>query len=106
MFHPPSGKHPAKPIDNLPTRFLRLLSAGGMHSTSELARKLGVSDGLVTMMAEDLTRRGYLVAVGGRSDCKAGCAGCGSAAACAVPTAQDRLPLLTLTPRGRQMAAS
>ncbi len=90
---------------NLPLRLLRLLSGGGIRSTSELARKLEVSDGLVTMMAEDLTRRGYLVALSG-GECSSGCAGCGLAAACSVPTARDRLPLLTLTPRGREVAAS
>ena len=59
---------------SLPVRLLRLLSAGGILSTSELAQKLGVS--------------------------------CSLAVACSVRTARDRLPLLALTPRGRQMAAS
>ena len=96
---------------SLPVRLLRLLSAGGIRSTSELARKLGVSDGLVTMMAEDLLRRGYLVPSGGGSESGGGCgiacgASCSLAVACSVRTARDRLPLLALTPRGRQMAAS
>lgn len=94
---------------NLPVRLLRLLSAGGIRSTAELAQKLGVSDGLVTMMAEDLMRRGYLAALSGGDACDAGgrtaCSGCSLSAACSVPTARDRLPLLALTPRGRQMAA-
>lgn len=90
---------------SLPVRLLRLLSGGGIRSTSELARKLGVSDGMVTMMAEDLMRRGYLVALSG-GECSSGCAGCGLAVACSIPTARDRLPLLALTPRGRQMAAA
>lgn len=91
---------------NLPLRFLRLLSGGGICSIADLARQLGVSDGLVTMMAEDLTRRGYLVALSGGGECKTDCAGCGLAAGCSVPSPQERLPTLTLTPRGRQMAAS
>ena len=95
---------------SLPVRLLQLLSAGGIRSTSELAKKLGVSEGLVTMMAEDLMRRGYLVPLSGDGECGAGgraaCAGCSLAAACSVPTARDRLPLLALTPRGRQMAAN
>ena len=97
---------------NLPVRLLRLLSAGGIRSTAELAQKLGVSDGLVTMMAEDLMRRGYLAALSGGDGCgtggaggRAACSGCSLSAACSVPTARDRLPLLALTPRGRQMAA-
>lgn len=96
---------------NLPVRLLRLLSTGGIRSTAELAQKLGVSDSLVTMMAEDLMRRGYLAPLSGGSGSGAGCgsacsAGCSLAAACAVPAARDRLPLLALTPRGRQMVAS
>lgn len=91
---------------SLPVRLLRLLSAGGIRSTSELAKKLGVSEGLVTMMAEDLMRRGYLVALSGGDECGAGgCSGCSLAAACSVPAVRDRLPLLALTQRGRQMAA-
>lgn len=94
---------------SLPVRLLQLLSAGGIRSTSELAKKLGVSDGLVTMMAEDLMRRGYLVALSGGDECgasgRAACSGCSLAAACSVPAVRDRLPLLALTPRGRQMAA-
>lgn len=89
---------------SLPVRLLRLLSAGGIRSTSELAQKLGVSEGLLTMMAEDLVRRGYLVALSG-GECGSSCAGCSLSAACSVPTVRDRLPLLALTPRGRQMAA-
>ena len=94
---------------SLPVRLLRLLSGGGIRSTSELAQKLGGSEGLVTMMAEDLMRRGYLVPLSGGGECDAGgraaCAGCGMVAACSVSTARDRLPLLALTQRGRQMAA-
>ena len=94
---------------SLPVRLLRLLSAGGIRSTSELAKKLGVSEGLVAMMAEDLMRRGYLVSLSGGGECDAGgratCAGCSLSAACSVSTPRDRLPLLALTQRGRQMAA-
>ena len=46
------------PEVSLPLRLLRLLSGGGIRSTSELARTLGISEGLVTMMAEDLTAPG------------------------------------------------
>ena len=77
---------------------------------AQICQKLGVSDSLVTMMAEDLMRRGYLAPLSGGGGSSASCgsacgAGCSLAAACAVPTARDRLPLLALTPRGRQMAA-
>lgn len=89
----------------LPVRLLRLLSAGGLRSTSELAQKLGISNGLVVMMVEDLTRRGYLVALSGAQECSTSCAGCGLASACNGARVQEGLPLLTLTPRGQQMAA-
>ena len=42
---------------------LRLLGDGGIHSTAELARRLGVNEPLVTAMTGDLTRRGYLAPV-------------------------------------------
>ena len=41
-------------------RLLRLLGEGGIRSTAELARRLDISEGLVGLMMEDLTRRGYL----------------------------------------------
>jgi len=86
---------------NLPLRLLHLLAYGGIRSTAELAQQLGISEGLVTLMAEDLTRRGYLVALSAGGECKAGCAGCAVAATCSTPTAQDRLPLLALTAKGK-----
>ena len=47
----------------LTVRLLRLLGGGGIRSTAELAQALGVHEGLVRMMAEDLARRGYLAAL-------------------------------------------
>lgn len=88
---------------SLPTRMLGLLSYGGIRSTAELAKRLGVSEALVGMMAEDLTRRGYLQALTG-SDCSSGCAGCGLVSQCNVPGAEDRLPLLALTEKGKSAA--
>ena len=85
---------------SLPMRLLRLVSDGGIRSTAELGRRLGVSEGLVTMMAEDLRRRGYLQAVSG-GECDTGCASCGIATTCKLPGAEDRLPLLVLTEKGK-----
>jgi DNA-binding MarR family transcriptional regulator len=80
---------------------LRLLAEGGVHSTAELARQLGVSEELVTAMAESLTRHGYLMRVG--MDCVAACDGCALAGACAVPRSPMPVAqLLTLTTKGRQ----
>lgn len=79
------------------TGMLRLLGDGGLHSLAELARRLGLSEALVTAMADDLGRRGYLAAVG--DACGAACAGCGIQQACAAPPR-----LLALTPKGQRAA--
>jgi Mn-dependent DtxR family transcriptional regulator len=61
---------------------LRLLAEGGVHSTAELARRLEVSEELVTTMVEDLARRGYLTRL--TLDCRIACKGCSLAHTCAV----------------------
>lgn len=83
------------------TGLLRLLSDGGLHSLAELARRLGLSEPLVSALVDDLGRRGYLAAVG--DACGAACAGCGLQAACATPGAPAPR-LLALTPKGQRAA--
>jgi hypothetical protein len=78
---------------------LRLLGDGGIHSTAELARRLGVSETLVTTMTGDLTRRGYLTPVD--TGCGIGCDGCGLAKACAPTPGITPAPMLMLTAKGR-----
>jgi hypothetical protein len=90
---------------SLPARLLGLLGYGGIRSTAELAQRLGVSAALVGMMAEDLTRRGYLQALTG-GDCSVGCGGCAMVSQCKLPGAEDRLPLLALTEKGKSAAAA
>jgi hypothetical protein len=58
----------------LPYRMLQMLSEGGIHSTAELARRLGISEVLITAMAGDLARHGYLAPI--ESDCGKSCSGC------------------------------
>lgn len=83
---------------------LRALNDGGIHSTAELARRLGVSEGLVIVMADDLGRRGYLAGVG--QACETACEGCGLRTMCAPHAAPTVAPrLLSLTARGRRAAA-
>lgn len=90
---------------NLPLRLLQLLARGGIRSTADLARSLAVTEGLVKVMVEDLARRGYLMTLGNGGACGASCAGCGSAAACHLPSVSAQSPgLLTLTPSGREKA--
>jgi hypothetical protein len=89
---------------SLPMRLLQLVSYGGIRSTAELGRRLGVSGELVAMMAEDLRRRGYLQAVSG-GGCDTGCASCAIVGTCKLPRKADQLPLLTLTEKGKMAAA-
>jgi hypothetical protein len=81
---------------------LRLLSDGGIHSTAELARRLGVNEALLTAMTGDLTRRGYLAAL---DTCWAiACEGCGLSTSCAAPGEPPVHPaMLALTQKGRQV---
>lgn len=90
---------------NLPVQLLRLVARGGVRSTADLARSMGVSEGLVRMMVEDMARRGYLVSLGDGGACGSGCAGCSSKAACHLPSGSSRSSgILTLTPSGREKA--
>jgi hypothetical protein len=89
---------------SLPMRLLQLVSHGGIRSTAELGKRLGVSEGLVTMMAEDLRRRGYLQALSGAafgSECATGCGGCAIVSTCKLPGRTEELPLLALTEKGK-----
>jgi len=61
---------------------LDLVAEGGLRSYADLARELGVSEGLVGQMIEDLARRGYLRPVAG--SCESQCIGCPLAETCAV----------------------
>ena len=82
---------------------LRLLDDGGIHPMAELARRLGVGEGLVAAMADDLGRRGYLAEVA--QSCGTACAGCSLRSACALPGPPAAAPrLLALTARGRRAA--
>jgi hypothetical protein len=78
---------------------LRLLGDGGIHSTAELARRLGVSEALLAAMTGDLTRRGYLAPVD--NGCGTGCDGCGLGMACAPASGNAPAPMLMLTAKGR-----
>ena len=63
-------------------RLLDLVAEGGLRSYADLARELGVSEGLVGQMIEHLARQGYLRPVDG--DCQSQCTGCSLAGTCAV----------------------
>lgn len=81
-------------------QLLHLLGEGGIRSTAELARRLNLSEGVVGLMIEDLTRRGYLTPLD--AGCSSGCAGCGQAASCSLGA---KPPILALTEKGRRASA-
>jgi hypothetical protein len=83
---------------------LRLLGDGGIHSTAELARRLGVNEALLATMTGDLTRRGYLAALD--MGCGTACDGCGIAAACAPGKPDAHASMLTLTAKGQRAAGA
>ena len=78
---------------------LRRISAGGTHSLSDLAHKLGVSEELLRQMIADLTHLGYLRLVAG--GCEDHCAGCSLAGTCAVGSAGQ---MWSLTDKGERAA--
>jgi hypothetical protein len=64
---------------------------------------LGLSEGMVAAMAEDLARHGYLAALAG--GCSTGCAGCSAARSCSLPgEAAPGRSLFVLTEKGQRAA--
>ena len=75
---------------------LEVLADGGIHATAEVARRIGVSEGLVAAMTEDLARHGYLAPL--ESGCEAPCSGCWAAGNC---NRSEPTPMMALTLKGR-----
>ena len=63
-------------------RLLSLVGQGGVHSYTDLARQLDVSEDLLEQMLQDLARMGYLRPVA--DGCEAHCAGCPMVGTCAI----------------------
>lgn len=63
-------------------RLLSLVRRGGVHSYTDLARQLDVSEELLEQMLQDLARMGYLRPVA--DGCETQCAGCPLAETCAI----------------------
>ena len=63
-------------------KLLRLVAEGGVRTRADLSRELGVSEGLVEQMLEDLAPIGYLELVAG--GCADQCAACSLAKMCIV----------------------
>jgi len=67
---------------------LRALNEGGIHSTAELARRLGLSEGMVGRWPKTWHRHGYLA--GARCGCASGCTGWVPASACHLDRTVER----------------
>jgi hypothetical protein len=72
-------------------RLLRTITATGAFKPSELARQLGVTEGLLDTMLDDLVRMGYLQSV--QADCT-DCGTCPESQGCCVRSS-NRVWLLT-----------
>jgi hypothetical protein len=91
-------------MESLPVRLLAALGEGGIRSTADLARDLDVTPTLVTVMTEELARRGWLAPVdGGCGSCAAAgrSQGRGCGALCA-PRAGSGPALYALSSEGRR----
>jgi len=78
---------------------IRVIAEGQAHSQVELARRLGVSEGLVEQMLEDLARMGYLTPMEG--GCADQCAACPLAKMCIVGHPKKAW---VLTEKGRKVS--
>lgn len=88
-------------------RILESIARGHVYSPGSLARQVGVSEGLLMPMVEDLTRRGYLAPLsldgqGGGGSC-GGCSGCKPGQDCPAGVTLD-LQGWVLTPKGLETA--
>jgi predicted ArsR family transcriptional regulator len=77
-------------------RLLSLVGQGGVHSYTDLARQLDVSEELLEQMLQDLANMGYLRPVA--NGCEGQCAGCPLAGTCAIG---GPARVWTLTEKGR-----
>ena len=77
---------------------IRTIAEGRAHTQADLARRLGVSEGLVERMLEDLARMGYLESV---ASCAEECAACPLAKMCIVGRPRRAW---VLTEKGRKAA--
>jgi len=66
-------------------QLLKHIAEGGTWTTESLAQALNTTPELVTAMLEDLTRQGYLKAVG--DACNRACASCSLAGHCVASNA-------------------
>ncbi|MBN1877228.1 MAG: winged helix-turn-helix domain-containing protein [Anaerolineae bacterium] len=71
-------------------RVLQELSTGNVRSQADLAQRLGISEGLLMQMMEELMHKGYLMPVMPTPAC-GGCSGCGVGKTCPTKTL-DKLP--------------
>lgn len=83
-------------------RLLALLAEGKPHTTNTLAAALGVPAGMVSVMAGQLARQGYLEELAVDGCGTETCGGCSSSSACQLIGPSSRA--WALTPKGRRAA--
>lgn len=81
---------------------IKIIQAGHLHSTSELAIEMGVSEEIVRQLIEQLEKRDYLQAAGGNCQSYSpSCSQCPVNLHCHLPAKQ-----WTLTAKGKRLAVS
>jgi predicted metal-binding protein len=86
-------------------KVLQEMSTGDVYSRADLARRLGVSEGLLAQMIKDLVRKGYLAPLATALDCGS-CSGCNGCKACnCCGSSEATMPKgWALTAKGIEMA--
>lgn len=76
---------------------LRAIDRDGYISRSQLAKELGVAEGMVSLGIDHLLQMGYLVAEEKGADCASTCANCPFARNCS----KEIVKLFTISDRGK-----
>jgi hypothetical protein len=89
------------------TKILQTLASGSVTSHADLARRLDVSEDMLTHMLGDLVRKGYVTSPTDTDEdqsCAGGCGGCKSCHGC--PSGTIPAPRgWTLTAKGQRLAS-
>jgi hypothetical protein len=89
------------------TKVLQTLASGSVTSHADLARRLDVSEDMLTHMLGDLVRKGYVTSpsdVAEDQGCRGSCGGCKSCHGCPSGTVSSPRGW-TLTAKGRRLAS-
>lgn len=82
------------------SQLIQRMAKGCTYNQADLARTMGISEGMLVQMIEELTRRGYVASLISENGCSGACAGCGCAKSCASMSPTSLGSGWTLTPQG------